>query len=1044
MSRGDAYGSADDGADWLLAQLASGRAPERPVPPVAPPPAAQAPPAEPVAPPVREPAPRREEVLDWFSLAEPASASDAATRALPVIGAPTTAQPPAPAEPPTAPPPAAAPAGLPSWNPPFAVNRPTPPAAAPSSYPTQVEPPVGAVPPGYAAPPQPGYAAPPQPGYAAPGYAAPAQPGYAAPAQPGYAAPAQPGYAAPPQPGYAAPPQPGYAAPPQPGYAAPPQPGYAAPPQPGYAAPPQPGYAAPPQPGYADPMPPVVPPAAPTAAVPPVVPGPVTPTAPFALTWRENEADSEASLRAAFRALSEPAGAASATPAAAPPIPPAQPPAPAPSSFAEFAPPPVDRQSFAAVQPEPPQHPTAPANAPATWDERAARAAPATNYDAELWAALHEPEPTAPAAPAAQPAPAEQRTAPPRDRFAAYGLAAADPFAALTATPASAQSAAAPVAQPGPVAPQEPAAPATAAPPFAAPLTAPRRPTFGTGTGAPPTPGDPNAAPDPFFEVRGAAAPPVTDQVGTPARESSVNGPAPFPAFTPSNNGNDDLTRERPATVDDVLASLGGAPRSRDALPPARMGAGMGTPTAPAGFDAPPTGFDAPPAGFDAPPTGFDAPPAGFDAPSTGFDALGLVFDETGAIDRPKDDFDGRGGRGTLFGRGGHDDAYEPVEPPAPPISHDAGEPGYFWNLTPDPSATDPNANVDTDTIGVHRPVPFPAAGLAIEPEAGSEFGAEPDWAFVGAGTAAFPAQPETPTVAFPVNDARTTAFPQPLGAPQAAADDAADPLAALFGGAAAAGTGPVNDPFAAVGARGGSGDYGASATLTAAGDASAYRRGTPSPAPDARGSYGGAGAGRSAGGSGGGEEPGGNRSVRTLIWVAGSLVVVLVLAGLFYLGTQLAGGGGGSPSAAGTPSASETPVAAPTAVQPVGVHAWNTLFGGECVEPFGSVWDQEFTVVDCAAPHAAQLVYRGTLPGDAAAPFPGEEALGAQMAALCTADGVIDIAAASANPGLQVQGSFPVTEEQWAAGERTFYCFANRAGGEQITGTLQGPGPAA
>jgi hypothetical protein len=218
--------------------------------------------------------------------------------------------------------------------------------------------------------------------------------------------------------------------------------------------------------------------------------------------------------------------------------------------------------------------------------------------------------------------------------------------------------------------------------------------------------------------------------------------------------------------------------------------------------------------------------------------------------------------------------------------------------------------------------------------------------------------------------------------------------------------------------------------------------------------SVGGSGArGSGSGGRGGGSGDSGSRSagdkrtVRTLIWVAGGLAVLLVLAGLFYVGTLLSGGGAGgaadaaSPSA--TPSATETPVAAPTAPQPAGVHAWNTLFGGECVDPYVDPWADEFTVVDCAAPHAAQLVSRGTLPGDAAAPFPGEAELGSQMGLLCTADGVIDQAAISGITDLQVQAAFPV-EEQWAAGERTYYCFANRSGGEPLTGSIAGPGPAA
>lgn len=213
-----------------------------------------------------------------------------------------------------------------------------------------------------------------------------------------------------------------------------------------------------------------------------------------------------------------------------------------------------------------------------------------------------------------------------------------------------------------------------------------------------------------------------------------------------------------------------------------------------------------------------------------------------------------------------------------------------------------------------------------------------------------------------------------------------------------------------------------------------------PAPGPRAAGSDGAGGGSRATAGGGGND----HRTVRTLLWIAGGLVVLVVLAGLFYLGTRLAPGGGdaasGSPAAT---TASETPVPEPTAVQPPGVHAWNTLFGGECLAPFPSAWENEYTVVDCAAPHAAQLVHRGELAGDAAAPFPGEEALAAQMADLCRADGIIDAALVAGMNDLQVAASYPV-ESQWAEGERTFYCFANRSGGEPLTGSITGPGPAA
>ena len=1054
MSGGYGFGNADDGADWLLAQLANGRTPERAEPPVAPPPAspasAQAPPSSPATPPVRTPAPRREEVLDWFSLAEPTSATDAPTRALPVIGAPQAAQPHEPAQPPIAAPadpPAAQQPSFPSWTPPFAVSRPAAPVEPASVHLTSVEPPVGT------------------------------PPAAAAPFPPASVPPATP--------------------------------------FPPAAAP--------------TPFPPAAAPNPPVAPAPPATPpGPVTPTAPFALTWGDNnELASEESLRAAFRALSDPAGSAPAAPASPPlpptaaplppasaPLPPAVTPSAAPlppvepdaSPFADFSPPPVARQSFTPMQPEPPRHPTTPESAPPSWGERQARATPSIpNYDQELWAALNEPDPNAgaaaaapsasfpqpqaPARPAPAPTPAPAEPTAPRDRFAAFAAEATDPFAALdagraprNAAPVDASTAAAahqaPAAPSAATTPAAPAPPAAApAPPFAAPLSAPRPPSVDSTSMRAQQTGLP------FIEVRGDAQSPLAQPVGAPWREASANARTPFPAFA-SNGGDDapaDPTREPPEPVDDLLASLGGgAPRSRDVVPPA--------------------------AGGGRPPS---------TPVSNGLDALGLGFD-AGSDDDHDDGADGHDERrGGLFspsasardGITGDDDDSA--------IAREIAETGYFWNLTPDPTAEDPKANAEVTTVGIERPVPFgapdafaPGAPIEPEPAPPAQWGTpptsaepvpepgpepEPEWSFGADQTAMFPAQPDAATQAYPAAEPWATpqqsdpwssaqqgdawSHPQqddPWSQPQQPAaprdvSDHTDPLAALFGGAApggaaaggAATAGPgaaaaaaANDPFAPTAAAGAAATSGRAPTPdwriapagSAAGSPTTDRYSAPLAAPSAQtaGSRNGGASGPGGGGSGGGSKPGGNRTLKTLIWVAGGLVTLLVLAGLFYFGTQLTRGGDASPSADGTPSVAEdTPAPAPTAIQPAGVHAWNTLFGGECVEPFESVWAEQFTVVDCASPHGAQLVYRGILAGDPAAPFPGEAELGTQMAALCRADGVIDTAAASAIPDLQVQGSFPVTEEQWAAGERTYYCFVNRAGGEPITGSLQGPGPA-
>ncbi|MCU1441965.1 MAG: hypothetical protein JWQ59_115, partial [Cryobacterium sp.] len=183
--------------------------------------------------------------------------------------------------------------------------------------------------------------------------------------------------------------------------------------------------------------------------------------------------------------------------------------------------------------------------------------------------------------------------------------------------------------------------------------------------------------------------------------------------------------------------------------------------------------------------------------------------------------------------------------------------------------------------------------------------------------------------------------------------------------------------------------------------------------------------------------------------WIASGLLVSIVLVGLFFLGQRLAGNSAPAAPPASSAAASIIPTPTPTpppvitGPQTAGVHAWDDLGGGECLEPYASPWEEEFTVVDCAEPHAGQLVYRGAFPADAT-PFPGEAALAAQINLLCTAPGVIDLAAAAAFPDLQLQGSYPVTDEQWASGQRNFYCFASRAGGEPLTSGIAGPGPAA
>ncbi len=192
--------------------------------------------------------------------------------------------------------------------------------------------------------------------------------------------------------------------------------------------------------------------------------------------------------------------------------------------------------------------------------------------------------------------------------------------------------------------------------------------------------------------------------------------------------------------------------------------------------------------------------------------------------------------------------------------------------------------------------------------------------------------------------------------------------------------------------------------------------------------------------------------------WVALGVAALLVLGALFFLGTRLPGLFGASapaatPSATATPTPTETPTPTLTAppaevvaaVGPVapGEHKWDALLGGECLEPYSTPWAETFTVVDCATPHTAQMVFTAPVTSDPAAPYPGEAEIAKQLALWCSAPGVLDLAAAGAYSDLQVQGTYPVSAEQWADGERNYSCFLTRSTGEALTGTLAVAQPA-
>jgi len=181
----------------------------------------------------------------------------------------------------------------------------------------------------------------------------------------------------------------------------------------------------------------------------------------------------------------------------------------------------------------------------------------------------------------------------------------------------------------------------------------------------------------------------------------------------------------------------------------------------------------------------------------------------------------------------------------------------------------------------------------------------------------------------------------------------------------------------------------------------------------------------------------------RTLIWVAGSLVAVLALIGLFLFGTSLSGPAEVLPPVAQSPDAAEPEEPVAPTVGPVapGTYAWDELLGTECIQPFESAWDEQFTVIDCGTPHAAQMLSKGVFDDEeddaAGAEYPGVDALVERATEACESRDIINYGKAVNYKDIRVTASVPANAEQWTAGERDYYCFASRESGDPLNATI-------
>lgn len=187
------------------------------------------------------------------------------------------------------------------------------------------------------------------------------------------------------------------------------------------------------------------------------------------------------------------------------------------------------------------------------------------------------------------------------------------------------------------------------------------------------------------------------------------------------------------------------------------------------------------------------------------------------------------------------------------------------------------------------------------------------------------------------------------------------------------------------------------------------------------------------------------SRTQKVLLWVAGGLVAALALVALFLVGTRLPALLGPAPALTPSPTPTPSPsiVILPAGPLEPGEYQWDELLGGECLDPFESAWQDRYTVVDCATPHPAQMVARGRFEDAPGTPFPGAEELQKRINLLCTAASVINYQVAATAIDIQVTASFPVDEDDWDSGNRTYFCFVDRASGEKLTASVAIPQPA-
>jgi len=173
-------------------------------------------------------------------------------------------------------------------------------------------------------------------------------------------------------------------------------------------------------------------------------------------------------------------------------------------------------------------------------------------------------------------------------------------------------------------------------------------------------------------------------------------------------------------------------------------------------------------------------------------------------------------------------------------------------------------------------------------------------------------------------------------------------------------------------------------------------------------------------------------------LWILGTLATVAALVGAFLAGQHIANLGAVEPEV--VPEVVEETITFPDLTGgPVGPGVWSydELRGGECISGYAGAFAESYSVVSCASPHDAQLVFAQLLSDNPAEAYPGEEVVAAQAPDICDAGLSLNREIAAEYADLVMESSYPVDTTQWESGSRVVYCFISRGSGATLMGSL-------